>query len=138
MDVSDGYRIEQPDVLVPWHIKESVLLDLLPSRPTHVTNGYYTLPCVSLGGLHHNIGFHFEPRNGGRLREFELFRGSYPNLDQSFQEFERHLERTLGPPTTTDKGNAGFPHLTWRLGKVQVVHYVLDRFGPEEHVRFRG
>ena len=138
MDVSAGYSIEQPDVLVPWCIKESELLALLPSSPRHVTTGYYTLPCESLGGLRHDIGFHFEPRSNGRLREFELFRRSYPDLDQSFREFQRHLELTLGPPTTTVEGDAAFPHVTWRLGSVEVVHYVLDRFGPEEHVRFRG
>jgi hypothetical protein len=135
VDLSAGYRVEVPDVLVPWHISEQELLNLLPSAPRHVTTGYYTLPCASLGGLQHDLGFHFAPRAGGRLVELELFRRSYPDLHQSFEEFQRHLVQTFGEPSAVDDGDAGFPHFTWRMARARVVHYVLDRFGPEEHVR---
>lgn len=138
VDIEAGYGIEQPDVVVPWRISEDELFALLPSKPRYVTTGYYTLPCISLGGLGHELGFHFEPRAGGHLVELELFRRSYPDLSQSFEEFQQHLVATFGPPTSQREGDEGFPYCTWQLGRASIVHYVLYRFGPEEHVRVRG
>lgn len=138
MDLADGYSIEQPSVVIPWHVTEAELLALLPEPPRHVTTGYYTLPCTSLGGLRHDLGFHFDPRTGGRLHEFELFRRSYPDLRRSFDEFQEHLVATFGAPAEATPGDEGFDHFVWRVGPATVQHYVLYRFGPEEHVRVRG
>lgn len=68
MDIAQGFQIEVPDVFVPWSINEQDLSVLFDSRVLrHVTHGYYTLSCVSLGGLSHELGFHFYPRQGGEL-----------------------------------------------------------------------
>ena len=135
MNLTEGYQIEDPQVLVPWGITEDRLLKLLPVKPCEVTGGYYTLDCVSLSGLRHVLGFHFAPRQGGRLSEFEIFRRSYADMRASYDEFQRHLVATFGEPTTQTPGDEGLPNCTWKLGAAGIQHYVFDRFGPEEHVR---
>jgi hypothetical protein len=67
----------------------------------------------------------------------EFFRTSYADQAGSYQEFQRHLEQTFGQPTSTTPGSEGFPSHTWRLPGAEVVHFVYDRFGPEEHVRIK-
>ncbi len=137
MDLAAGYLIEDPAVLVPWGINQEQLLTLLPVKTHHVTAGYHTIECVSLGGLRHSLGFHFQPRASGILAELEVFRRSYPDLRQSFDEFQAHLVGSFGPPTGETPGDEGLPNYTWSLGSAEVTHYVFDRFGPEEHVRLR-
>ena len=83
------------------------------------------------------LGFHFEPRRGGRLVELELFRSSYPDLQASFEEFQLHLESTFGPARRTGPGDAGFTWYEWRREGSTIRHWVFDRFGPEEHVQIR-
>jgi hypothetical protein len=41
------------------------------------------------------------------------------------------LDNQLG----ATKENEGFNNYEWRINDVQIVHYVFDRFGPEEHMR---
>jgi hypothetical protein len=136
VDLMRGYRVERPDVLVPWGIDERSLHALLPAVH-HVTDGYDTLDVVSLGGLAHALGFHCDPRVGGRLVEFEIFRKEAMDLRASYAEYERHLELAFGPPTRSTPGDEGFPSNEWSLDGAAIAHYVFDRFGPEEHVRIR-
>jgi hypothetical protein len=131
-----GFPIEVPALIVPWHINEHVLVQLLGKRLRHVTHGYYTTACTALAGLQIQLGFHFEPRRDGILREFEVFRGVSHDLQQSYSEFQHHLVRLLGKPATTGSdGGTGFDSHEWRGVGYRVVHLVKDRFGPEEHVR---
>lgn len=137
MDLSKGFQIEDPSVFVPWGIGEDELLSLLPVEPHRVTSGYYVIDCTSLSGSQHALGFHFRP-DPTKLSELEFFRHShpaYPDWRPSFQDFQRHLEMTFGPPTSELPGSEGVPHYRWKVGKATIEHYVFDRFGPEEHVR---
>jgi len=135
MDLARGFEIESPSAFVPWGIDERELLDLLPAELRHVTDGYYTMRCTSLTGLEHMLGFHFDPRIDGRLVELEFFRRAYPDLAASFDEFQRHLELTFGPPDESLPGDEGMLSYRWLRGPAQIRHFVFDRFGPEEHVR---
>jgi hypothetical protein len=138
MDLASGFQIELPDAFVPWGIHEPDLKRLLDRHGLkHVTHGYYTLSCVSLGGLSHQLGFHFYPRSGGILNELEFFRRSYENQKASFDEIQKHFESSFGKPTKEQPGAEGFPSYMWNLDGAQIVHYVTDRFGPEEHMRIR-
>ena len=132
----EGFQLEVPPVFVPWNITEQRLRELLePHGLRRITFGYFTLSCTSLGGLAHQIGFHFIPRGSDHLTELEFFRDPPLDLGQSYEEFQKHLEQTFGPPTRTAPGRAGFPEHRWVLPGATIVHYVLDRFGPEEFVR---
>jgi len=136
MNISEGFQIEQPELLIPWKLPEADLQKIFCGQSLrHVTHGYFTTHCISLGGLSHELGFHFHPRGGGVLVELEFFRTSYADQAGSYQEFQQHLEQTFGQPSTSKPGSEGFPSHTWQLAGAEVVHFVHDRFGPEEHVR---
>lgn len=138
MDLTRGFQIEEPNVLVRWGISEKELVELLGThglRP--ITGGYYTISCSSLGGLRHELGFHFTPRAHGRLTELEFFRRTAKELQSSFAEFQHYFEKNFGPPAQSADGLENFPSHKWLMGPVEIVHYVIDRFGPEEHMRIR-
>jgi hypothetical protein len=135
MEIREAFTIEDPAVSVPWGIAESELEALIPGL-RHVTRGYCTLPVTVLGGLRCMLGFHFRGSTGG-LSELEFFRTAYPDQRASFDEFQRHFEQAFGPPSSSVPGDQGLPSLEWRLPGISIVHYVFDRFGPEEHMRIR-
>jgi hypothetical protein len=138
MDISKGFQIEQPELFIPWKVSETELQKIFGGQLLrHVTHGYFTTHCISLGGLSHELGFHFHPRGGGVLIELEFFRTSYADQAGSYQEFQQHLEKTFGQPVTTTSGTEGFPSHTWKFPGAEIVHFVYDRFGPEEHVRIK-
>ncbi|MCB1277957.1 hypothetical protein [Prosthecobacter sp.] len=138
MNLEEGFKIERPDLLIPWKIRENQLIVLFKDYPLrHVTSGYFTTSCVSLCGLSHELGFHFHPRDEGVLVELEFFRQAYPDQAASFHEFQMHLEATFGPPSATSSDSDGFPSHFWSVGGTSIRHVVFDRFGPEEHVRIQ-
>jgi hypothetical protein len=137
VDLHRGFAIEEPAILVPWRCTEDALARLLPSA-REVTRGYITTRGVCLTGLLCDIGFHFEPRIDGRMREVELFHSfGYDDLAASYASFQQHLEATFGPPTSTEPGDEGFLNCVWHSQGATIRHFVFDRFGPEEHVRIR-
>ena len=136
MDIVKGFQIEDPNVFVPWSVSQSELRELLSEHGlTHVIKGYFTITCKSMGGMEHELGFHFEPRSGDFLCELEFFRRSYSDRKKSYQEFQDHFESVFGKPNVIQPGHEGFDSCTWNLQDIEIVHYVFDRFGPEEHMR---
>ena len=136
----NGFPVESPQLVVPWRISEVELVALFePGTLRHVTHGYYTTSCIALAGLSIELGFHFEPRRHGKLREFEVFRGAAMDLRASFDEFQSHLTGILGQSTNRElDAESGFVRHVWRHATFHVVHFVQERFGPEEHVRVRS
>jgi len=138
MEIGKGFQIDNPEIFIPWDISERELTDLFNGHELkHVTTGYYTTACTSLKGLNCMLGFHFDPRSNGRLNELEFFRTNYDDQKKSFDEFQTHFLTAFGQPTNSTKGNEGFTNYEWQFGNVQIVHYVFDRFGPEEHMRIK-
>jgi hypothetical protein len=138
MDISKGFQIDNPKIFVPWDIGEKELTDLFNSHELkHITTGYYAIGCTSLNSLTCMLGFHFVPRSNGRLNELEFFRTNYDDQKKSFDEFQMHFVNTFGQPTETAKGNEGNNNFAWQLNNVEIIHYVFDRFGPEEHMRIK-
>jgi len=78
---------------------------------------------------------HFHPRHHGILNELEFFRQSYESLKASFDDFQKHFERSFGEPMTEQSETEEFPAFSWNLNGVRIIHYVMDRFGLEEHMR---
>ena len=137
MDISVTFPLVEPAVSVPWGISEPDLVALLGSRLRRVTTGYLTMTCKALPGPEHELGFHFEPRSNGKLVELEFFRRSYKDQAGSYAQFQEAFERAFGPPTNVAPGAEGFPTAEWRFGRIAIRHLVMDRFGPEEHMRIR-
>jgi len=87
--------------------------------------------------MSHELGFLFYPPDRGGLFELEFYCDSCPDLPTSYEEFQRHLEKTFGPPTLTSPGSEGYLSHTWVLPGVQIDHYVQEHFGPAEYVRIQ-
>jgi hypothetical protein len=129
-------------LFIPWYVTQNELEKLFIDQGHEikkVTNGYYTVECISLNGLSHRLGFHFQPNKSNELKILEFFRNSYPNLYESFNEFQVHFEKSFGFPTKTyPKNSEGFPSYEWEMEGIRVKftirHYVFDRFGLEEHM----
>lgn len=102
--LAEGFPIEDPQVVVPWGVTEADLLALLPVRPRHVTAGYLTLEVVSLCGMRHTLGFHFQPRNQGRLAELEFFSLSVRELGGLLRRVGRALGADLRSPARASAG----------------------------------
>ncbi len=138
LDINKGFKIDEPNLFIPWHIDEKKLIELFEgSDLKHVTTGYYVAPCLSLDTVSCMLGFHFEPRKSGRLHELEFFRTDYSDQRKSFDEFQEAFTKSFGVPLNMTQGDEGFNNYEWRIGNVQIVHFVFDRFGPEEHMRIR-
>lgn len=137
MDIEQGFGIENPRAFVRWGSTEEDLIAALGKHFRYVTKGYYTITCKTLGGMEHELGFHFNPRKNGVLRELEFFRRSYEDQANSYNEFQSHFEATFGKPDKSSPGTEGFESHEWNLGRNKIVHYILNRFGPEEHMRIK-
>ena len=138
MNIEVGFQIESPNIFVPWKIGENELTALfVGSTLDKVANGYFTVECEALGRMRIKVGFHFTPRQSGVLTELEFFRNYHLSLEISYYEFQHHLESTFGKPSAQELGSAGFQSYAWKRETVEIVHYVFDRFGPEEHVRIK-
>jgi hypothetical protein len=138
MNISQGFQIEQPKALVPWQINEKFLIDLFrEGNLRKVTNGHYSLSCVSLGGLHHELGFHFYPRANGVLMEMEFYLKSPRSLTQSFKLLQKHFEAAFGVPAIAKCVRQTFPEYsyTWELKGVRIEHQVTERISEADKVR---
>jgi hypothetical protein len=143
-DVALGVQLEMPALWIPWDVSVRDFLKLFTdnkqSVPRLVASGYYVARCHILHGLNTQVGFHFEPANdGGRFNELELFDNGENDIEKSYRVFHERLVYLFGEPTKRTGGtfSVSMPTCEWRLGSVNILHYVTDRFGPEEHVRIR-
>lgn len=136
-------RLEEPGLAIPWGILPHQLRRLFresghEARLRFVTEGYFTLPCRALGGLETQLGLHFHPRSEkGRLAELEFFDNGQRDLSASYALYQQHLERVFGRPWRSRPGLFA-PDLKthdWLRRGLWVSHRVVERFGPEEHVR---
>ncbi|SDT61760.1 hypothetical protein SAMN05216490_4359 [Mucilaginibacter mallensis] len=135
MNINKGFKINAPDVFVPWGIDGKQLIELFAQHSLkYITTTYYTANCISLNGLNCMIGFHFEK---GCLAELEFFQSNYDDQKKSFDEFQEHFVKEFGEPTHTTEGNEGFNNYEWLFNGIRIIHLVYDRFGPEEHMRIK-
>lgn len=143
MKAGRGFRLESPALTIAWGIRPAELeatfhreapgVDLIRVRA-----GYYVARCTALGGLRTMVGFHFSPlADDGALSEIEFYDNGSAELAESFAVYQRHLEATFGPPSAVRAGffSPDLPSYEWRKGRVRAAHFVVERFGPEEHVR---
>ena len=138
MNIEEGFQIDTPYVFVPWAISQRELKKLLGRHGLrHIAMGYFTSSCVSLDGMNHELGFHFDPPTSNELSELEFFLKAYPNQKKSYETFQFHFEKEFGKPTEVHPGSEGFDTCIWRIGSIEIAHSIYDRFGPEEHMTIR-
>ena len=136
MDLTKGFQLTAPPKFIPWRITNLELEDLLDGYALKkVKRGYYTLKCEPLQGLNCALGFHLHEYDV--LTELEFFKSlqSEADIPASYADFQRHFEAAFGPPTKTRDGADGFPVHEWHLSGANIIHFVRNRFGLEEHMR---
>jgi hypothetical protein len=135
MDIVKGFQIDEPDLFINWNIDRNGLLDVFKNYNLRkVTTDVYTSKCKCMGVLECHIGFHFN-KDGNNLSRVQFFRQDYKgSLEESFNDFQTHLEKNFGPPEGIIEDNNKFPRYSWGFGNILIFHYVQDRFGPEENV----
>lgn len=140
IDIERGFQLETPEVFVPWDITEKDLANLLGRSLRRTAHGHYVISCISLGGMKHELGFHFDSDGDGRLKSLTFFRKKYASTRESYDDFQRRFEEAFGAPSSSaaSKGensdDLGFPCHTWRFNGVKIRHHIFERFGPEEHM----
>jgi hypothetical protein len=136
--ITYGFQISDPKIFVPWDIDEKMLIDLFKDQNLkQITTGYFTAECTSLKGLKCMIGFHINPPSNGSLYMLEFFRTNYEDQIKSFNEFQYNFEQTFGKPTKISNGYEGFNNYEWILSGIKISHYVIYRFGIEEHMTIK-
>ena len=143
-DLAKGFQLETPNFWLPWDITMAEFLKAFTNQrqvaPRLVAPGYYVARCQIFGGLGAQVGFHFEPKNdAGLLKELELFDNGETDIEKSYHVFHERLVQLLGEPHEEKRGACGasMADREWHVGPVSIVHYVMDRLGPEEHLRVR-
>ena len=147
MDIRQGYKIENPSIIVPMRITPGFLKCLFAGHPLKmIAPDYFVAECTSLSGLKHNLGFHFSPifpwafALHRRLCRLEFFRTEDDPLQppelqaRSFADFQTRLETAFGSPTKSTAGSEGFPNHEWLFDNITVRHSVYERFVLSEGV----
>ncbi len=134
------FEIDRPKLsITPNTSKLMTLLKNAGVAYTVVTNGYITFEghvfncdCPLMIGIHFNaikIEFIeiFRPR--------EYYQSEHFDINVSFSELSAVLKKRYGNPlVTTSASINGYPCEQWTTTDYIVNHYIMDRFGPEEHL----
>ena len=106
---------------------------------TLVSNGYITFSAYVFGYAYPlMIGVHYNPLKIEFLeifRPIEYYQCDTYDINISFAELSAILRKRYGKPLiTTSESINGFPYEQWKTAGYIVNHYIMDRFGPEEHL----
>jgi len=140
MNITRGFQIEQPNVFIPWGISEQRLRALLASSNLRqITKGHYSISCLSLGDLAHELDFHFKPRLNGELSELEIYLRNARNPSSSFKRLQKHVESFFGAPDETKHVRRVFPEYsyTWKIKGITIEHHVINRISEIDCIRIK-
>ncbi len=104
-----------------------------------VTDGYITFCGQAFDSdIPLMIGIHF---NSHKVEFIEIFRtleyyqSEGYDINVSFAELSNILKKKYGKPlVTTSASISGYPCEQWTTPNFIINHYIMDRFGPEEHL----
>ena len=125
-------------VSVSQCIKELNTADV---KYNQVCKGYIVFPAKLFNGLVMMVGLHYK---GSVIEYIEVFRPQEyydsPDFDikKSFDEIHNSVMTCYGKPKVTNPPHlTGFPYERWTGKNFSLEHYIIDRFGPEEHLHFK-
>jgi hypothetical protein len=129
-----GLQIDDPKVFLRWNMKtRDIGIRSCNQSISCVTDNYYVIEDAKLFNytLCCNVGLHFNKR----LKSFEFFRSDYKDLNQSYTDFQAIIVNKFGEPSKRNTNATSFEYCEWELSsKIKIYHYVLNRFGLEEHL----
>ncbi len=136
------FKVSDPDIELTVSFAECVKrLKTAGVKYDQVCAGYITFSAKVFGNLDMTVGLHCK---GAFVEYIEFFRPleyyNSPDFDikKSFAEIHNAVVSCYGKPQVEKPSHlAGLPSERW-LGRNFVLdHYILDRFGPEEHLHFK-
>lgn len=137
MDINKGFKIDNPNIFIPWDINVRQLKMIFEGhRLRRITNTCFETSGWTLNGLACKIAFRFGEIDG-KLKEIEFSRAEYPDLRESFIDFQIHFECEFGNAHRKEKAYNGFYNYMWFFGDVLIIHYVFDESQPEERMKIR-
>ncbi len=138
--VAPTFEIDSPKIsLTPNTADFKALLKNSEIQYTLVTNGYITFSayvfdyaCPLMIGVHFNtLKIEFIEI----FRPLEYYQSEKYDINISFSELSAILNKKYGKPlVTTSASINGYPCEQWITAGYIVNHYIMDRFGPEEHL----
>ena len=104
-----------------------------------VADGYITFcGCVFDCDIPLMIGIHFKSHKVEFIeifRTLEYYQSEKYDINASFDELSNILKKKYGNPVVlTTASTNGYPYEQWMTPNYIVNHYVIDRFGLEEHL----
>jgi hypothetical protein len=133
-----GIPLEKPQVTVSWSCTEDDVYSVFQASNVEcIAEKYYLITDITfLGNKHCNMGLYFN----STIVKASFSRASYGGYSSficSYNEFQEAIVNSYGSPTTVKMSDDSFPYCVWNIEKrVNLYHYVLDRFGLEEHLYF--
>ena len=136
----DAFDVDSPKISI--HAKAHNIEHLLKQAGiayTLVTRGYLVFPGHVFGSnIPLMIGIHFNLTGVKYIEIFrprEYYQSKLRTIEESFTELSQILRRKYGTPliTTSDSIN-NHPCEQWMAENYMVNHFIMERFGPEEHL----
>lgn len=135
LTLSQGFRLEDPPLLIPWGLSRRQLVRLFaPYGLREINRDYYVLSCTSLCGLSHELEIRYDSCYGFSKYLLGFSSKEYSDQNQRYEGFQNHLEATFGPPTRTEPGEEGFPSHHWEIEEYEVSHVVYMHHDLQECV----
>jgi hypothetical protein len=140
--IGSGFQIELPAVFLSWGTPLVNAREALSAQIVSFRSGGLSATCTVLNGLECRILLYgsqgFEPSSmHERLTMIRFWRQG--EFRATFDDIQRHLEMTFGPPHETIPGSDDWPaEYKWVIGDVVVGHYADDKgTGPQELASIR-
>ena len=134
------FEIDSPKIsLTPNAVDFIPLLKKSDIDYTLVTNGYVTFSAYVFAYAYPlMLGIHYNPLKIEFIeifRPMEYYQQDAYDINVSFSELSAILRKKYGKPfITTSASINGYPCEQWTTADYIVNHYIMDRFGPEEHL----
>lgn len=125
----------------PKTVEFITALKASPIEHEFVTNKYITFAGKAFGSdIPLMFGIHF---NASKIEFIEVFHPTeyYQSADydinKSFSQLSEILRRQYGEPLTNTDTSTGNTNEKWQTDVYTVEHYIIDRFGLEEHLHIK-
>ena len=134
------FEIDSPKIsLTPNTVDFISILEKFEINYTCVTNGYITFSAHVFDYAYPlMLGIHYNPLKIEFIeifRPMEYYQQDAYDINVSFSELSAILRKKYGKPfITTSASINGYPCEKWRTADYVVNHYIMDRFGLEEHL----
>jgi len=135
-NVLAGLQLENPAVFIPWEIEATDLLGMFEDKNiSQITeNGYWIKEVTVWGEDKCSLGVEFY-KTIKKIGISRMNYGAYDNYVKSFEAFQVALIKEFGQPSERERILLDFENCKWKIdGKINIHHYVINRFGLEEHL----